>query len=565
MATVSNVLAHRPSPNRLRSTAATNQPSVADTSSPRTPISRSLASAYGSPLSTYRSEDETAVFEFGARYFRAGFAGENCPRCILDYGPNEQRRAGDYRQWLPDSEGSIKRHGNVACLGNDYELWPLDLRKADVQLVQDKIGRALRNARIKYLLSDTKPKRVLLIVPSLMAHSLLAMLLSSVFTIYNPSSVTLASNSVLSVMAAGQRSGLVIDIGWAETTVSVIYEYREVRQWRSQRAGRLLIQAMATTLNEELQSHKPSKDSNSISFSDAEEVLIRKGWCLNAEQARDESSASIISADAAEVPLMSKSERETFDIIRLNDAGASLEIPFRKLSNPAEKVLFAQGKNTKDLDDHDLSLHILVYNVLLSVSMDVRTVCMARIIFTGGASRLPGLKRRMLEELRIIVHDRGWDPVKNYGTAGTATSKGQNRANRPASAKGAPIPVRSASSDGGNSHTGSRINDRSDSRKPVIDELDKRIQAYRTKDVIEEPRGFVRAIRSLGPWAGGSLMAGLQIRGVVEVDRESFLQHGLSGAWKDKPNGSVLQRQGTNFASRPNGEDRSGWTLGAWA
>ena len=564
MATTPDVLAHKSSSNRLRSAAAINQ-STATGSSPRTPVSRTLTSTYGSPSSNYRSDDETAVFEFGARYFRAGFAGESCPRCTLDYGPNEQRRAGDYRQWLPDSKGPAKKHESIASLGSDYELWPLDLRKADMQHVQDKIGRALREARIKYLLSDSKPKRVLLVVPSLIAHSLLAMLLSSVFTIYNPASITLASSSVLSVMAAGQRSGLVIDIGWAETTVSVVYEYREVRQMRSQRAGKLLVQATAATLYEELRTCGSSKDVSNISFSDCEEVLFRRCWCLNVKEAGYDSSNATVSANVAEDSTASKTDRENSVMIHLKDARISLKVPFRQLSTPAEKALFARGKSTKDLDDHDLSLHILVHKALLSVSMDVRTVCMSRIIFTGGVSHLPGLKRRVLEELCILVNDRGWNPVKNYGTAVATIHQGRKRTTRLAPSQSVPIAVSNSGYDGDSDHTKSETDNKSDNQKPVTDEIDKRILAHRNKDITEEPRGFIRAVGGLGPWAGGSLMAGLRIRGVVNVERESFLQYGLSGAWKDKATGSVQQRQGTNFASRPNVEDRSGWTLGAWA
>ena len=564
MAATPDVLAQKSSSNRLRSGAAINQ-STAAGSSPRTPISRSLTSAYGSPSSSYRSDDETAIFEFGARYFRAGFAGESCPRCILDYGPNEQRRAGDYRQWLPDGGETVKKDESIASLGNDYELWPLDLRKADMQLVQDKVGRALREARIKYLLSDAKPKRVLLVVPSLVAHSLLALLLTSVFTIYNPASITLASSATLSVMAAGQRSGLVIDIGWAETTVSVIYEYREVRQERSQRAGKLLVKAMAATLLEEVRCHRSSGDVAVISFSDSEEVLIRRGWCLSAEEAGHDCTSALVSVNTAIASSAARADRDNLVMIHLKDARTSLNLPFRKLSIPAEKALFAQGKGTKDLDDHDLPLHVLVYKAFLSVSMDVRTVCMSRITFTGGVSHLPGLKRRVLEELCIIMNDRGWNPVKNYGTALAVGYQGRKRTTRLAPIKSAPIAVSSGIDAGEEDHTASETDEKPDSRGPAMDEIDKRIQAHKNKDKREEPRGSVRAVGSLGPWAGGSLMASLRIRGIVDVERESFLQHGLSGASKDRPTGSVQQRQGTNFASRPNAEDRSGWTLGAWA
>ena len=568
MATTPDVLAHKTLTSRLASSTTGPQAS-APSSSPRTPLNRAISSLYGSP-SSFRSDEEIVVLEFGSRKFRAGLAGENAPRCVLSYGPNEQRRAGDYSQWLLDDEGgerNTNKSGNMENWGKDHELWPLDLRNADLELIQDKINRVLRDARIRFLLSDSKSKRALLILPSVIPHALLAKLLASTFTICIPASITLTSTPLMCTFAAGQRSAVVVDVGWAETTVSVVYEYREVRQIRSQRAGKLLVQAMGSMLRSHLKDQSnlsgiqnTNDQCSQISFEDSEEVLTKYGWCLKAEEAHKDG----LRRESEDLVKSDNYEETTIDL-HLKDAKITLQVPFRKMSAPAEKTLFASGSSIKDFDDNENPLHLLIYHALLAVSMDIRRICVSRIIFTGGVSNLPGLKRRTIQELKTLIQDRGWDPIKSYGTAQVARNQGRFRSTRLAADRSLPVAVRDSTQKEDSASTDTGVHESDYRREPAIDKIDKRIQDYKSRDEKTSPHGVVRAICGLGPWAGGSLMAGLRIRGVVEIDRESFLQHGLAGAGMDKQSTSGQQRQTLSRTTKPNMEDRSGWTLGPWA
>ena len=115
--------------------------------SPHTPL-RAISSAYGSP-SALRAEEDCIIFELGARYLRAGFAGDAVPKAVIGFGPEEQRRAGDYRQWeigYDQSKVSVL-HGQA--WGEQYELWKPDLRGIDLGLVGDKLDRAVREAFTK--------------------------------------------------------------------------------------------------------------------------------------------------------------------------------------------------------------------------------------------------------------------------------------------------------------------------------------------------------------------------------------------------------------------------------
>lgn len=120
-------------------------------SNPHTPA-RGIASAFGSP-SSLRVEEETVVIEIGTRFIRVGFAGDHAPKAVLCSGPEDQRRAGDFRSWVAQTgdRANPKEQLSWTEWSQDYEIWASDLRDSDVSLVQDKIDRVLREAFNTYV------------------------------------------------------------------------------------------------------------------------------------------------------------------------------------------------------------------------------------------------------------------------------------------------------------------------------------------------------------------------------------------------------------------------------
>ena len=115
--------------------------------SPHTPL-RTVSSTFGSP-SALRAEEDCVVIELGARYLRAGFAGDATPKAVVDFGPEEQRRAGNLRRWEVDYKTTQQRASRQNGWGGSYELWKPDLRGLDLGLVGDKIERAVREVFTK--------------------------------------------------------------------------------------------------------------------------------------------------------------------------------------------------------------------------------------------------------------------------------------------------------------------------------------------------------------------------------------------------------------------------------
>ncbi|KAF1976858.1 actin-like ATPase domain-containing protein [Bimuria novae-zelandiae CBS 107.79] len=545
-------------------------PRLADLAStpetPRTPtLGRSVSSLFGSPGGSFRTEDEYVVIEVGSRYLRGGFPGESTPRCTLPYDPENQRRVGDYRQWDPDYAQKRRRPKKGQEWGQEYELYRMDLTKVDLRVVEDKFERMMREVYNKYFVLDTKPRRILLALPPKMPHPLMSTLLDVLFGSFQAPSITLMSSPILSTVAAGLRSALVVDIGWAETLVTAVYEFREVHEQRTVRAGRLLSEEMAKVLNAAQVEQLGYVEDDDTSFEEAEEVLSRVAWC----KPKPRSNRRTLYFPARTSPILEEFEDavetpEPTVTIPFPKASppAEVTIPFATLAKPAEAALFATETALSEFDDHELPLHHLIYRALLSLPVDVRRVCMSRIVITGGVSAMPGLKSRILAELEALVQTKGWDPVRNYGTASARHEQILRQ-------KMEALELRKQEGE-------DKVPESLDPDNPLP-------AAHRPQDVwhheagVEREKtragpppeslvgGVVRGVETLGPWAGASLVAQQRIRGIVEIDRERYLQHGLQGASKDKEVSVVPQRQSMGPGVRGGAGDRASWTLGVWA
>ncbi|EUC44033.1 hypothetical protein COCMIDRAFT_99293 [Bipolaris oryzae ATCC 44560] len=546
-----------------------NTPRLADLGeSPRTPLLRSISSTFGSPGGSFRFDDEFIVIEVGSRFVRGGFPGESAPRCTLPFGPEDQRRVGDYRQWDPEYTQKRPKRNKGEEWGERHELYRLDLTKVDLGLVEDKFERAMREVYTKYFLLDTKPRRVLLALPPRMPHALISTIMDVLFTSFQAPSISLMSNPVLSAVAAGLRSALIVDIGWAETLVTAVYEYREVSERRSVRAGKMLSEEMAKLLNAELDNAEPGAPKADVSFQEVEEVLTRVGWCKPIAR----SNRRTVYFPAREAPVLEEFEDAiespppTVTIpFPKHTPPTELTIPFALLAKPADAALFAPELSISEFDDEDLPLHHLIYRTLVQLPVDVRRLCMSRIIITGGVSNLPGIKTRILKELDALAQARGWDPVKSYGKA-SARREEKLRNYRES--------LEMRKQEGGDTVATSL-----DPLEPLQtvpaafqpheqDAIDMKL-AQMTLRYGPPPAslvgGILRGVETLGPWVGASLIAQQRIKGIVEVERERYLKDGLQGASREKEVSVIAQRQSMGPGLANKGGERASWTLGVWA
>lgn len=386
--------------------------------------------------------------------------------------------------------------------GWEYELYRCDLREVDLGLVEDKLERALRTVHSDYLQLDQKPRKAVLVLPSLLPTPLVEVALKVLFNHYaQPPAVTLLTIPLLVCVGAGLRNALVVDLGWEECVVTAIGEYKEICQRRSVRAGKLLTREMAKLLEEETRNQTTTQSGGSeVSLEFAEEVTQRMAWCRSRNGT--EEATSMIKLPSPDP-----------------ESHSNIHISFIRLSKPVETSLFATEQGLDD--DHKLPIPALAYRTLLSLPVDLRAICVSRVVFTGGISNLPGLKQRVLQQLDQLISTRGWDLVHSYGSAtvahdrilqersaNIAAHRQQRQVNGEVPLSPAKKPIQEAIP-----HS-QRIHD------DTYDNVTLKAEREAGKGRVEVVRGVVRGVDSLGAWAGASLMSSLRVKGVQEIERE---------------------------------------------
>jgi actin-related protein len=546
---------------------------------PHTP-QRGIASTLSSPGGSYRAEDDHVILQVGARNLHAGFAGDSKPRCTISFGGLNARRVGDYRPWLPDYEDI----GENRCSGEDWskdrELWRMDTRTLDLDLVRDKLERALREIYTKHLLLDSKSRKVLLALPSLLPHSLISTLLSTLFTSFQVPTIGMLSLPLLTVLAAGQRSGIVVDVGWHETVVTSVYEYREIRQTRTVRAMKKITLAMGKLL-EKLDRDGGSFTEQTISeavaetqgpmdydFDLVEDLVIRTAWCKC--EGTDAQSADTLSSMAVEDDTEVQTQSTVSNSIQAftvhpfaSKLSHSLEIDPNATNALVESILLLRPSSYHEQDDEELSIPTLLHSSLRPLTPDVRALCLSNIVFTGGGINIPGLKTRIISELSRYIREDGWNTVRRT----TNVPHQRTQKEREDGARSLERTSLSRENVGGDDAEVSVAVDANLNAQEISlrDPGSPEGRAPSSADT-DGPSGLIRSVATLGPWAGASIAANLKIRGLVEVERETFLQSGLAGArnMRDSDIGAAKARQSLG-AGLARGANDGSWTLGAWA
>ena len=454
---------------------------------------------------------DAVIVEIGSRYLRAGFEGESVPQCELCFGPEQSRRVGDFRGW---SKGYVRAQDD-AIWAEEHELWRPDLRDYDLGLIQDKIERAMREAYNDYLLTNAGVARLVLVLPSILPSTVLGSVLQVLFERWEIPTITLLPGPTMSVVSAGMRSGLVVDIGWHETVAAAVFELREVASRRSTRAMKRLMKIMKERLRQlpEVRAHSDLD----MSMEYLENVLARLGRC--SPQDTSEQKQEVIEADWP-----------------ASTISYAIRFPLDVISGSVERDFYSKEAHP---DDQDEGIANLVYKTLLNLSPDVRGECMSRIVVVGGGSQIPGVKDRLLAETQQLVDRYGWNGVrgeqvdKRYGKL-----RGVARAGPQAVEESAKLDPTEAS-----------------------------VQQQQAKKAVPHLLGQLRVIESLGAWAGASLVASLKIKGFVEIEKDEFLKNGLRGAPikidKNRERSILPPRTSLGPGTTKAGDGPS-WTLAGW-
>jgi actin-related protein len=450
--------------------------------------------------------------------------------------------------------------------GRDYELWKYDVRDLDMGLLGDRVERALREAFTKYLLIDTRPRRMVAVLPSVVPLPLLSSVLDTFFHRFQSPSISLLSAAVTATVAAGLRSALVVDLGYSETVVTAVYEYREIHSSRTVRGGRMLVEQMHKLLKHclaEKEGRAYDDPTNKIdeyiaSFDECEDLTSKLCWCKPAtkseESAQTNKRLSILEEEDEFEDARSTTQETLEDVeipLSSTEPPTVIRPSFERLSEPCEHTFFDPQRQHNSFDDEEIPVHLLIYRSLLQLPLDVRAVCMSRIIFTGGCSNVLGLRGRIFDEVSHLVEERGWTGV-------TGKVIDEQRAKPGARSHGS---GQAAKDGGGSEDTTSDAATANQERDPVEEQLRKAAGGS-----VPTVQGSLRCINSLGSWSGGSMVTQLKVPAIATIDREVWLQQGAAGASKPGDVDAKPTRQSMAAGGLIRGAAAAGsnWTLGIW-
>lgn len=431
-------------------------------------------------------------------------------------------------------------------------------------------------------------------LPSALPLPLICVVFDTIFRNFHPPNISIMPAPMLTMAAAGLRAALVVDIGWAETIVTAVYEYREVQTMRTVRAGKMLGQEMLKVLGGAILGHSSDKDvaeteeetyRNLVSFEECEEVMARMAYTTPSNRPKrsqptdgsdennddddddddfhdtlelpaDDLDAAMGDLDLGPIAAAQQIEQTPTTSIPLQSTmpPTLLDLPSSSLALPTERTFFATSVPPYAHDDNELPLPHLIHLALLRLPLDIRGLCMSRILFVGGPSNIPGLQHRILDDVRTIYDERGWDPVSGRAAKAMKERKARNN-----SSKLAPL--------------------RTDAPTPIIDdapasalpqEPDHILAALHhahptpTPPAAQDPRHRIDGFTSLGSWAGASLLSQLRVPAVVSVEREQWLQQGIAGAARSAPVSVAAAKRASAVAGPRGGAAEKVWGLGAW-
>ena len=523
-------------------TATAIRPSLRDnrqlSGSPHTP-SRFIPSNYSSPGSTFRQEEDAIIFELDPRYLKAGFEGESGPQCAIAFHPDQAKRVGDYRVYLPSYKKS------QTCLegaAHEHELWRNDLKDLDLGLVEDKLERAVREAYNKYLLTDAGSARLILVLPSLVPLPVLSTALTLLFERWRYASITLLPAPTMCAIAAGLRSALVVDIGWEETVITPIYEYRELAALRSARAMKTLVMRVGELLKGFTEKQQgPGDDPLRLDFDFVEDFAGRCAFCC----AHDRPAGAEVSDQMDSMSIDRSQPPASPEDLQIDwpsqNSSRPVTISGIEVSQTVGDCFFRQ-QDEQCLDDDEGSLDDLVYYSLLRLPPDVRALCMSRLIVVGSGASVAGLKSSLLGRVQNMVDKHGWSAVRGRHVSlqhlRGATTKGA-RAEPADTNHNVPLPFGK-------------------------DYVEEKVSKLKGKDLQQIRQGSLQLVDTLGAWSGTSLTSSLKVKGAVEIERERFLNHGLSSASRDLDMSVVPQRMSSLATGTTKSGDRTSWSLGNW-
>ncbi|KAL7424958.1 hypothetical protein Q5752_000645 [Cryptotrichosporon argae] len=342
--------------------------------------------AYSSRRHSLYGIDDRVIIDPGSRVWKVGFSGEPDPRAVF---------------WAHDGT-----HREMYDLDPSHLAGVYGSRSEGRRLSAVRVVRKLRDMFHKHLMTDPKSRKVVVLEPTFMPLHVKEDVARALFDNLAAPSVAFTPAAVVALVACGRVTGLVVDCGWLETTVTPVSYSRPLYHLARSTplAGRalhdrvrvLLARATFAPLVGATTPLHPARLTDAL----IERVITEACYVgpvlvngMDVDEPPEPAPAWLSDDEAAllrelEARYAASGAREAR--FRLEDGEVIVPGWIRER---AAEVLFGDGPD--DVAD----LATLVLSTLLSLPVDLRPQLASSILVVGGTASLPSFIPRMRIDL----------------------------------------------------------------------------------------------------------------------------------------------------------------------
>ncbi|KAI5450353.1 hypothetical protein NCC49_003135 [Naganishia albida] len=437
-------------PSRTHTTPAKNV-----TYSPSADLSPGLSNLKKHSL--YGIEDRI-IIDPGSRIWKVGFSGEPRPRKVFWATDPDEAICKEGEMWGLDLEAMADQMNlELAFALVDGVESPIRYEEV-LRVIKARLTTALRKVYSHDLLTESRSRKVIIVENALLPNRIKQLISEVLFDNLKVPSVSFTSGHMLTLMATGNTTGLVVDFGYHETTVVPVYQSRVMYTHLTTTpiGGKAFLQRLKNllvnfgTYTPPRKSRRPIRPDSKRRAGpsgaeednqEAEEVTAPKPvledvldwWTLEDIRSRGcfvgpapiqptrRPDEEVDLREYAKAFLETSEASHATFTLRKNevstDSGCGELLVPGWIRERAAEVFFEEG----DVDA--LSVVEVILSCLTALPMDLRKAMISSIVVSGGACMMPGFIPRLRTQLLETILQSAQDEHGKDATTSIQSSK----------------------------------------------------------------------------------------------------------------------------------------------
>lgn len=342
------------------------------------------------------------ILDPGSHTIRAGFAGEDTPKCIIPaaYGistlKSSDRYYGDAKIHQPRPNLEIKSYMNNGLI-EDF----------------DAASHCWSHIFDHGLRVKTSEQPLMITEPAWNQSALREKSLEIAFEKLHVPASYLLKSAVAAAFAAGKSTALVVDVGHSVASVTPVYDGLVLKRGmqKQEYAGEALNEAVNQVFkarNIEIPPHFSVRSKGSAEDGKGAVLNMPEGLAdsfLTAERTRvvEEFKETVLQVYEAQYNDSQVEQRPA----RIFEFPTGHQVPFKAERFKISEALFSS-------DDTHTSIQGMIKTALESTDVDTRPLLLQNVIVTGGSTLIPGFEARLQHEIlqlfpgaKLRIHGAG--------------------------------------------------------------------------------------------------------------------------------------------------------------